>query len=136
LTKSAKTRANVATGLVMILVDITIVNIALSSLIAGLNASLGEVLWAINAYLLMYAVVLVPAGRLGDQCGRRNLFACGLLPFTGASAVCGLAQDAVHLILARAVQGLGAGLLTPALALLTGTFPQERRGLALALFGG
>ncbi len=129
--------AVVSAGLVMILVDTTIVNIAVPSIISGLNASLDEVLWAINAYLLVYAVLLVPAGRLGDLYGQRNLFAIGLVLFTGSSVACGLAQDSTQLIIARVFQGAGGGLLTPqALALVTNAFAPERRGLALGLFGG
>ena len=129
--------AVVSAGMVMILVDTTIVNIAVPSIISGLHASLDEVLWAINAYLLVYAVLLVPAGRLGDLYGQRNLFAIGLLLFTSSSVACGLAQDSTQLILARVFQGAGGGLLTPqALALVTNTFAPGRRGLALGLFGG
>ena len=129
--------AVVCLGFVMILVDTTIVNIAVPSIISGLHASLDEVLWAINAYLLVYAVLLVPAGRLSDLYGQRNLFALGLVFFTAASAACGFAQDATQLILARVAQGVGAGLLTPqAVALITNAFPDERSGVALGCFGG
>lgn len=129
--------AVVSAGMVMILVDTAIVNIAVPSIISGLHASLDEVLWAINAYLLVYAVFLVPAGRLGDLYGQRNLFAAGLLLFTASSVACGLAQDSTQLILARVFQGAGGGVLTPqALALVTNAFAPKRRGLALGLFGG
>jgi EmrB/QacA subfamily drug resistance transporter len=129
--------AVVCLGFVMILIDLTIVNIAVPSIMGGLHASLDQVLWAINAYLLVYAVLLVPGGRLGDLYGQRTLFVVGLLGFTAASAACGFAQDPTQLILARVAQGAGAGLLTPqALALVTTAFPEERRGLALGLFAG
>ena len=129
--------AVVCTGVLMITVDTTIVNIAVPSIISGLQATLDQVLWAINAYLLVFAVVLVPAGRLGDLYGQRNMFALGLFCFTAASAACGFAQGPTQLIAARAVQGAGAGLLMPqALGLITNAAPEERRGFALGLFGG
>ena len=127
--------AVVCMGILMIMVDTTIVNIAVPSIISGLRASLDEVLWAINAYLLVYAVLLVPAGRLGDLYGPRTVFVLGLVTFTLASAICGFAQNPAQLIAARAVQGAGAGLLMPqALALITTATPEARRGFALKGF--
>jgi EmrB/QacA subfamily drug resistance transporter len=131
------TLAVVCLGILMTMVDSTIVNIAVPSIVAGLQASLDQVLWVINAYLVVYAVLLVPAGRLGDLYGQRNVFVAGLVCFTAASAACGFAQDAAQLIVARAFQGAGAGLLTPqALALITTATGEERRGFALGVFAG
>src|SRR6202043_917909 len=76
-------------GFFMILLDTTIVNIAIPAMISGLNSSLDQILWVINAYLLAYAVLLITAGRLGDFFGPRRLFALGLVVFTVASALCG-----------------------------------------------
>src|SRR2546428_14170792 len=87
-------------GFFMVLLDVTIVNIAIPSMIDGLKASLDEVLWVLNAYTLTYAVLLITAGRLGDRFGQRNLFAIGLALFTLASVACGLSQDPLQLILA------------------------------------
>src|SRR5215471_14276826 len=129
--------AVICVGFFVILLDTTIVNIAVPTIIGDLRASFDEVLWVINAYLLVYAVLLIPAGRLGDRFGQRNVFAAGLIVFTLASAACGLAQDSRQLIGARVLQGVGGGLLAPqGLALITSLFPENRRGAALGMFGG
>jgi len=123
-------------GFFMVLLDLTIVNIAIPSIIDRLKAGLDQVLWVLNAYTLTYAVLLIPAGRLGDRFGQRNLFAIGLALFTVASAACGLAQDPNQLIVARVVQGVGGALLTPqTLAIITTIFPAERRGAAFGVWG-
>ena len=124
-------------GFFMVLLDITIVNIAIPSMIDGLKASLDQVLWVLNAYTLTYAVLLITAGRLGDRFGQRTIFAVGLVVFTVASAACGLAQDPTQLIVARVLQAVGGALLTPqTLAILTSIFPPERRGAAFGVWGG
>jgi EmrB/QacA subfamily drug resistance transporter len=123
-------------GFFMVLLDITIVNIAIPSIIDGLKAGLDQVLWVLNAYLLTYAVLLITGGRLGDRFGQRNVFAAGLVLFTLASAACGLAQDPNQLILARVAQAVGGALLTPqTLAIITTIFPPERRGTAFGVWG-
>ncbi|HEV2033570.1 MAG TPA: DHA2 family efflux MFS transporter permease subunit [Candidatus Dormibacteraeota bacterium] len=125
------------TGFFMILLDTTIVNVAIPAMSAGLNTTLDQVLWVLNAYILVYAVLLITAGRLGDRYGQRNLFAIGLVIFTLASALCGLSQDANQLIAARVLQGVGGAVLTPqTLAILTTLFPPERRGAAFGIWGG
>src|SRR5207302_2056665 len=114
-------------GFFMILLDTTIVNIAIPAMISGLNSSLDQILWVINAYLLAYAVLLITAGRLGDFFGPRRLFALGLAIFTVASALCGLAQDGNQLIAARILQGVGGAILTPqTLSIITGLVEGER----------
>jgi len=124
-------------GFFMVLLDITIVNIAIPSLVDGLHASLDQVLWVLNAYTLTYAMLLITASRLGDRFGQRTLFAIGLAVFTIASALCGLAQDPNQLIGARVLQAVGGALLTPqTLAILTSIFPAERRGAAFGVWGG
>src|SRR5437588_2917252 len=100
-------------GYFVILVDTTIVNVALPTMEKGLHAGFDQVLWVINAYILVYAVLLITAGRLGDIFGPKRLFLAGLALFTLASAACGLSQDANQLILFRVIQGVGAALLTP-----------------------
>jgi EmrB/QacA subfamily drug resistance transporter len=123
-------------GLFMTLLDLTIVNIAIPSLVDGIHASLDQVLWVLNAYSLAYAVLLITSGRLGDVLGPRNLFVAGLVVFTAASAYSGVAQDPVQLIAGRAAQGVGAALLAPqSLAILLSIFPPERRGPTFAVFG-
>src|SRR6266851_3293208 len=124
-------------GFFMILLDTTIVNVAIPAMSAGLNTTLDQILWVLNAYILTYAVLLIPAGRLGDLYGQRNLFAIGLFIFTVASALCGFSQNANELIGARILQGIGGAVLTPqTLAIITTLFPPERRGAALGKWGG
>src|SRR3977135_1821273 len=93
------------TGFFMIMLDTTIVNVAIPAMSAGLNTTLDQILWVLNSYILVYAVLLITAGRLGDLYGQRNLFAIGLAVFTVASALCGLAQDANQLIAAPGLPG-------------------------------
>ncbi|MEP6753640.1 MAG: DHA2 family efflux MFS transporter permease subunit [Candidatus Dormiibacterota bacterium] len=125
------------TGFFMIMLDTTIVNVAIPAMSAGLKISLDGILWVLNAYILVYAVLLITAGRLGDLYGQRNLFAAGLAIFTVASALCGLSQDENQLIAARVLQGVGGALLVPqTLAILTSLFPPERRGAAFGVWAG
>ena len=124
-------------GFFMTLLDLTIVNIALPDLRRDLHASLAEIGWVINAYVIVLAVLMITAGRLGDLRGRRNLFITGIAVFTLASAASGLAQTGTELIAARVVQGLGAALAMPqTMAIIIATFPRERRGAALGVWGG
>ena len=125
------------TGFFMILLDTTIVNVAIPAMSTGLNTTLDQILWVLNAYILVYAVLLITAGRLGDLFGQRTLFAIGLFVFTLASALCGISQSVNELIAARILQGVGGALLTPqTLAILTSIFPPERRGAAFGVWGG
>ncbi len=125
------------TGFFMILLDTTIVNVAIPAMSAGLNTTLDQILWVLNAYILVYAVLLITAGRLGDLYGQRNLFAIGLFVFTLASALCGFSQNANELIAARVLQGVGGAILTPqTLSIITTLFPPERRGAAFGIWGG
>ncbi|GLZ09919.1 MFS transporter [Actinomadura sp. NBRC 104425] len=123
-------------GFFMTLLDLTIVNIAIPSMIDKLGASLDQTLWVLNAYVLVLAVLLITGGRLGDLMGKKTLFIAGVAVFTAASLACGLAPDPVWLIGARAVQGLGAALLMPqTMAIIIDTFPPQRRGAALGVWG-
>jgi EmrB/QacA subfamily drug resistance transporter len=125
------------TGFFMIMLDTTIVNVAIPAMSTGLHTTLDQILWVLNAYILVYAVLLITAGRLGDLYGQRTLFAIGLFIFTVASALCGISQDPTQLIAARVLQGVGGALLTPqTLAILTSIFPPERRGAAFGVWGG
>jgi len=126
----------VSLGFFMTLLDLTIVNIAIPNLITNLHASLDDVLWVINAYALVLAVLVITAGRLGDLVGPRVMFTSGVAVFTAASAACGLAPSPGWLIAFRAVQGLGAAMLMPqTLTIITNTFPAERRGAAFGIWG-
>ena len=120
----------------MTLLDLTIVNIAIPSILDGLHATLDQVLWVLNAYSLLYAVLLITSARLGDIYGPRNLLAAGIAIFTAASVLSGFAQDANQLIAARALQGVGAAVLAPqSMPLMMSLFPVEKRGVAFAAYG-
>ncbi|MDX6429649.1 MAG: hypothetical protein QOE54_2015, partial [Streptosporangiaceae bacterium] len=123
-------------GFFMTLLDLTIVNIAIPSMIDKLNASLDQVLWVMNAYILILAVLLITCGRLGDLRGPRTLFIAGVAVFTIASLLCGISQNPAELIGARVIQGLGAALLLPqTMTLISSTFPADRRGAAMGIWG-
>jgi EmrB/QacA subfamily drug resistance transporter len=123
-------------GFFMTLLDLTIVNIAIPNMILRLHASLDDVLWVLNAYALVLAVLVITCGRLGDMFGQRTMFAAGVALFTVASAACGFAPGPGWLILFRAVQGLGAAMLMPqTLAIITMIFPADRRGAAFGVWG-
>ncbi len=126
----------VSLGFFMTLLDLTIVNIAIPNMISRLHASLDDILWVINAYSLVLAVLVITSGRLGDLLGPRTMFAAGITVFTAASVACGLAPSPGWLIGFRAVQGLGAAMLMPqTLTIITFTFPPERRGAAFGVWG-
>jgi EmrB/QacA subfamily drug resistance transporter len=121
----------------MTFLDVTVVNIAFPDLRESFpDTSLAHLSWVINAYAIVFAAALVPAGRLADRFGRRRFFFLGLFIFLAASAVCGAAGSVDLLIAARVVQALGAAILVPAsLGLLLPEFPLERRATATALWG-
>jgi EmrB/QacA subfamily drug resistance transporter len=124
-------------GFFMILLDMTIVAVANPAILDHLKTNMNNVIWVTSAYLLTYAVPLLITGRLGDRYGPKNLYLFGLVVFTLASLWCGLANTIGLLIAARAVQGLGAALMTPqTMAVITRTFPADRRGAAMGLWGG
>lgn len=123
-------------GFFMILVDSTIVTIAIPHIMAALNADINQVIWVTSAYLLAYAVPLLITGRLGDRFGQKPVFLIGLIIFTASSLWCGLAGTIGMLILARVAQGLGAALMAPqTMAVIMRTFPPERRGAPMGLWG-
>jgi EmrB/QacA subfamily drug resistance transporter len=125
-----------ALGTFLTLLDLTIVNIAIPSIVDDIHAPLDGILWMLNAYSLVYAVLLITSGRLGDIFGPRQLFAAGVAVFTISSALSGLSQDATQLVLSRAGQGLGAALLAPqGLPMITSLFPADKRGGVFAIFG-
>ncbi len=126
----------VSLGFFMTLLDLTIVNIAIPNMIDKLHASLDDVLWVLNAYALVLAVLVITAGRLGDLLGPRTMFVAGSRCSPSASAACGFAPEPGWLIAFRAVQGLGAAMLMPqTLAIMTMTFPPDRRGAAFGVWG-
>jgi len=126
-------------GFFMILVDTTIVSVANPAIKAALDPdtnNLDNVVWVTSAYLLAYAVPLLITGRLGDRFGPKRIYLIGLAVFTLASLACGLSGTLAMLIAFRAVQGLGAALMTPqTMAVITRTFPPQQRGAAMGLWG-
>ncbi|MDQ1721241.1 MAG: hypothetical protein QOI26_975 [Pseudonocardiales bacterium] len=120
----------------MVLLDVSIVNVALRSINLGLHASGDAIQWVLSGYSLTFGLLLVPAGRLGDARGRRRLFIFGMLAFTFTSVLCGAALNPTWLVIARLSQGLAAGLLTPQIsALIQQLFRGRERGKAFGLFG-
>src|SRR5256885_77356 len=127
----------VAVGLFMIMLDNTVVNVALPSIRKDLGISIAELEWVVNAYALTFGVLLLTGGKLADMLGRRRIFIAGLVIFTASSLWCGLAGGAGSLIAARTVQGVGAALMNPAtLSIITATFPPRQRGTALEIWAG
>jgi EmrB/QacA subfamily drug resistance transporter len=124
-------------GFFMILLDTTIVSIAIPNMLRELNSGLNAVVWVISVYLLTYAVPMLFTSRLGDRFGPKRVFLAGLVVFTGASLWCAMSGNVEMLITARAVQGLGAALMTPqTLAFITHLFPPAKRGPAMGMWGG
>ena len=120
----------------MNLIDVTIVNVAIPSMQANLGADASQIEWVIAAYVLAFALGLLPFGRLGDIVGRTKMFLIGVTAFTAASAFCGFAPSIEWLIAARVLQGIAGSMMTPqVLAIATVTFPPEERGQSFSLFG-
>ncbi|WIE75165.1 MFS transporter [Curtobacterium sp. MCSS17_007] len=121
----------------IVLLDVSIVNVALQSISSGLTGATPEaVQWILSGYALAFGLLLVPGGRLGDAVGRRRMFVIGVALFTLASALCGFAPNGLVLVIARLVQGLAGGLLTPQVtALIQQLFRGKERGTAFGLFG-
>ncbi len=127
----------VAFALFMIMLDNTVVNVALPSIERGLGAGLPELEWVVNAYALSFAALMLTGGKLADLLGRRRIFLIGLGLFTGMSLACGLAASPAELIAFRALQGAGAALMLPAtLAIISDAFPPRQRGMALGIWAG
>ena len=126
----------VCLGTFMLLVDVTIVNVALPSIQRDLHASFSQLQWVVDAYALSLAALLLTSGSLADLFGRRLLFACGLAVFTVGSLLCALAADPLFLVLSRAGQGIGGAIMfATSLALLADAFRGRDRGTALAIWG-
>jgi len=121
----------------MIMLDNTVVNVALPSIQRDLGIGISELEWIVNGYALTFAVLMLTGGKLADLLGRRLIFIAGLAIFTAASLACGLATSAGFLIGARIVQGVGAALMNPAtLSIITATFPPRQRGMAIGIWAG
>src|SRR5881227_3836677 len=124
------------TGMLMIVLDLTVVNVALSAIRDDLHFSEASLAWVVNAYMIAFGGLLLLAGRLGDLLGRRRVFLSGLGVFTAASLGCGLAQNQTMLVAARFVQGIG-GAMTSAviLGMIVTMFPEPRdRAKAIGVY--
>src|SRR5919109_636922 len=127
----------VAFGLFMIMLDNTIVNVALPSIQHDLGIGISELEWVFNGYALTFGVLMLTGGKLADLLGRRRIFIVGLVIFSGASLACGLAGSPEVLIGAGIVQGVGSPLMPPAtLSIITATFPPRQRGMAIGIWAG
>ena len=124
-------------ALFMIMLDNTVVNVALPSIQRDLGASISGLEWTINGYTLSFAVLLATGGRLGDIFGRRRMFLFGVVIFALSSATAGLAQGATDLVASRVLQGVGAALMMPGtLSIITDAFPAHERGKAMGTWAG
>jgi EmrB/QacA subfamily drug resistance transporter len=127
----------VSVAIFMLLLDITVVNVALPDIQRSLHSNFKDLQWVVNAYSLTLAAFLLTAGAVADLVGRRRVFVTGLVVFTVASAVCGLAGTPLALNLARAVQGVGGAMMfATSLALIASAFHGKERGTAFGVFGG
>jgi EmrB/QacA subfamily drug resistance transporter len=124
-------------GTAMAFIDSTVVNVALPALQATFNATVIDVQWVVESYGLFLGALILVGGTAGDLFGRRKIFLVGVTLFALASVACGLAQTIQQLIVARAVQGLGAAFLTPgSLAIISASFPEKDRGRAIGTWSG
>jgi EmrB/QacA subfamily drug resistance transporter len=124
-------------ALFMIMLDNTVVNVALPAIRSDLGISQAELEWTVTAYALTFATLLLTGGKLGDLLGRRLIFTIGLVVFTVSSLLCGLSSSAPELIGARAVQGVGAALMMPStLSIISATFAVRERGTAIGIWAG
>jgi EmrB/QacA subfamily drug resistance transporter len=131
------TLAAVAFGLFMIMLDNTVVNVALPSIQRDLGVGLSELEWIVTGYALTFAALMLIGGKVADAYGRRLIFVVGIAVFSLASLWCGLATSGSMLITARIVQGVGAALMNPAtLSIIAATFPPRQRGTAIGIWAG
>jgi EmrB/QacA subfamily drug resistance transporter len=131
------TLAAVSFGLFMIMLDNTVVNVALPAIQSDLEADLSELQWVVTGYALTFAALMLIGGKVADAYGRRLIFVVGIAIFTSASLWCGLADSSDELIAARVLQGVGAALMNPAtLSIIAATFPAHQRGTAIGIWAG
>ncbi len=131
------TLAAMCFALFMVMLDNTVVNVALPSIQDDLQTSIAGLEWTVNAYTLAFGVLLVTGGRLGDIFGRRRVFLIGVVLFAASSAFIGFSQSSAWLISGRALQGVGAALMMPAtLSIITNAFPPHERGKAIGTWAG
>ncbi|MBA3567054.1 MAG: MFS transporter, partial [Actinobacteria bacterium] len=127
----------VSFGLFMIMLDNTVVNVALPSIQRDLGTDLSSLQWIVTGYALTFAALMLIGGKVADAYGRRLIFVVGIAVFTSASLWCGLADSGDELITARVLQGAGAALMNPAtLSIIAATFPPHQRGTAIGIWAG
>ena len=127
----------VCLGLMMLMIDSFVVNVAFPSIARDLRADLATIEWAVSGYVLVLGVLPIAMGRLGDIFGRRKIYLLGLVLFVLASIACGAANSITALVIARVVQGAGAAIMMPGtLSLITQAFPPQQRGLAIGIWSG
>ncbi len=123
-------------GLFMAILDASIVNVSIPTIQRELDTDIETVTWVLNSYNLVFAVLLIPAGRVADRFGRKRLFLIGIAIFALCSLACGLSERIEMLIAWRAAQAVGAAIMVPvSLAIVTVAFPPHQRGLALGIWG-
>jgi DHA2 family multidrug resistance protein len=128
--------ANVMVGTFMAVLDVTIVNVGLTKMMAAFGVSVDKIEWVLTAYLLIFAVVLPSSGWIADHLGYKKTYFLGLLLFTSGSLLCSLSANENMLIIFRVLQGSGAGFIMPVgMAIVTREFPPEKRGMALGFWG-
>jgi len=131
------TLAAVSFGLFMIMLDNTVVNVALPSIQRDLGTDLSSLQWIVTGYALTFGALMLIGGKVADAYGRRLIFVVGISVFTTASLWCGLADSGDELIAARILQGVGAALMNPAtLSIIAATFPSHQRGTAIGIWAG
>src|SRR5829696_8348878 len=124
----------VSFGLFMIMLDNTVVNVALPAIQSDLDTDLSALQWIVTGYALTFAALMLIGGKLADAYGRRLVFILGIAVFTLSSLWCGLADSGEMLITARVIQGAGAALMNPAtLSIIAATFPPRERGTAIGI---
>ncbi len=127
----------IAISVLIVVLDSTIVNIALPTLQREMNTTLSELQWIINAYIMVFGSLMLTTGALGDRLGRKRMLQAGIIIFAGASAVAAFASSGGLIILWRAIMGIGGAMILPAtLAILTNVFPKEERGKAIGVWAG
>ncbi len=126
----------VSFALFMIVLDGNVVNLAIPKILKDFNATLPQIEWISNAYLLAFAIFLITFGRLGDMIGRKKMFSAGITLFVIGSLLCGSAANSTQLIIFRIIQGLGAACMMPAtLSLISANFERKERGMAMGIWG-
>jgi EmrB/QacA subfamily drug resistance transporter len=130
------TLGTVCFALLMIVLDGNVVNLAVPSIMKSFDATIGQIEWVNNAYLLTFAILLITFGRLGDEIGRKKMFVIGLVSFIIGSLLCAIAPSINYLIAFRVIQGIGGAAMMPAtLSLIAANFEKKERGAAMGIWG-